>query len=64
MSTGQSDFLSPQNKEIYCEREHKEQLKRKETFTDLRLKVALGMKDLDEPIKTEVKLASVTDAYM
>jgi hypothetical protein len=47
MSTGQSDFLSPLNQEIYCAREHQQQIKRKEIYTDLRIKVALGMTDLD-----------------
>lgn len=42
MSTGQSDFLSPENQASYYAREREEQLRRKSLYLDLKLKLALG----------------------
>jgi len=36
-------------------------LKRKEVYFDLRIKVALGMTDFDQPILTDLQLTQVID---
>jgi hypothetical protein len=42
MSTGQSNFLSPENQAIYKLREREEQLRRKTKYMDLKVKLSVG----------------------
>jgi hypothetical protein len=46
-STGQSNFLSPENQAKALEHEQEVQNIRKRAYTDLKLKIALGIDDLD-----------------